>query len=338
VHLSDEELSEVAEGRQGGAAGGAEPAGDVAGHLRDCAQCRSEVAAMTDLLDALADLEQPALPPNVALRIDAVLAEAAGTRADNADAVMATAAVPAPDGPKPTDPAVPVEQAHTRLAPPDSTAPSSRASDGSATSPSHRHPPNPLPHNRRPTSRRSSGRRAPRRTVGWVLASVTILGGVVGLAAVLLSSPGRSTAGVTSSAAHGAVQGAPENPFDSQNGGGNDSAPAQSLLASWTKTTLADTLSLLPEPNGASADAHARALTAGPVSSLAATDIAQCLADPAEKGRQVLATTYGEFLSTPSVLVVYVNGDDPSSVYAVAFQAPCASTGYRVLAEGAVPK
>jgi hypothetical protein len=98
---------------------------------------------------------------------------------------------------------------------------------------------------------------------------------------------------------------------------------------------LADASGAIPEP---SASPSARALTAGPNSSLAQTEIGQCLTAPAEKGRRVLATSYGVFLGEPSVLVVYANGDGSSSVYAVAYQAPCASTGYHVLAEDTVPR
>ena len=112
------------------------------------------------------------------------------------------------------------------------------------------------------------------------------------------------------------------------------SADTMATLASWTKSALAAAAS--PTPAGSSASEHPHALSTAPDSSAAA--IAQCLTNPAEQGRRVLASSYGTLLGKPAVLIVYAIGDGSQSVDAVAYQAPCASTGYLVLAAGTVPK
>jgi hypothetical protein len=73
THLSTEDLSALAEGSQPGAEGAAE-------HLLACAGCRAEVDAISELLTAFADFEAPALPREVAIRIDAALAREVASR------------------------------------------------------------------------------------------------------------------------------------------------------------------------------------------------------------------------------------------------------------------
>lgn len=153
MHLSAEELSEVAEGRQEGAQAGVGPASDVTAHLRDCARCRDEADAVADLLAALADLERPTVPQDVAARIDAALADAA--RADAA-----------------------------------STVDSRR--DGAAHPVADR-PPSRSPETRRPASRGSSSRRSLRRVAGWSLGSLALVGAVAGLATVISSQNGATS-------------------------------------------------------------------------------------------------------------------------------------------------
>jgi hypothetical protein len=119
------------------------------------------------------------------------------------------------------------------------------------------------------------------------------------------------------------------------NGAVGGNADAMATLASWTKSALAASSS---GPGGASPSEHPHALSTAPESSVAAAAIAQCLANPATHGRQVLGTSYGVFLGKSAVLIVYALGDGSQSVDSVVYQAPCASTDYLILAEGTVPK
>ena len=316
VHLSAEELSEVAEGRQEGAQGGVGPAPDVVEHLRDCAQCRDEADAMADLLAALADLEQPTIPQDVALRIDAALAQAALIGAPPAD--------------------VSAEDGAARAAAEGSSAPASASTHsgpgpGTPSAPSHgsRRPPSPPPETRRPASRGASSRRSLRRVAGWTLGSLALVGGLAGLATVIGSQSGTSTSSGSASSASGAGR-MPENP-SVQNAVPDAGAAAQSMLVTWTKLVLS-----AATPPAAGSGAHANALEGIGGSSVAAASVSQCEANPAFAGRHLVGATSGLYGTTPTVLVVYANGDGSRSVYAVAYVAPCAPSDYRVLAQGTV--
>jgi len=324
VHLSADELSEVAEGRQEGAQGGVGPAANVAEHLRDCAQCQDEAAAMTDLLTVLADLEQPTMPEHVALRIDAALAEAARTDLPSVGTSLRDAA--------PVDETAPQATADESSAPASVSTPSG-ASPGTTPGHSHasRRPPSPLPETRRPPSRSSSSRRSLRRVAGWTLGSLALVGGLTGLATVIGSQNSNSASSTGVTAGSGAARN-PENP-SVQNGIPNADSSAQSTLVTWTESVLSGT----PTAAGSSGE-HAHELSSGPASALAAGSVPQCEANPAFAGRQVVGATSGLFGATPAVLVVYANGDGSRTVYAVAYAAPCAPSDYRVLAQGTVPE
>jgi hypothetical protein len=85
THLSEDELATVADGSQGLAAA-------RAGHLEDCADCRDLVASAEELRGVLASLSRPALPQDVALRIDAALARESDARRTQADPAPTRAA------------------------------------------------------------------------------------------------------------------------------------------------------------------------------------------------------------------------------------------------------
>ena len=323
MHLSAEELSEVAEGRQEGAQSGVEPAADVAEHFRDCAQCRDEADAMADLLAALADLEQPPIPRDVALRIDAALAQAALEQAASID--MAPTDASPEDGP-----------ARATAEASSTPASASTLSDGTPGTPSahphgSRRPPSPPPETRRPASRSGSSRRPLRRVAGWTLGSLALVGGLVGLATVIGSQSGSNTSGGSASAASGAGR-LPGNP-SVQNAVPNGGSAAQSMLVAWTKLVLSGAT-----PSAAGSGLHANSLEGIPSSSVAAASVSQCEANPAFAGRRLVGATSGLYGTTPTVLVVYANGDGSRSVYAVAYVAPCAPSDYRVLAQGTVPE
>lgn len=360
-HLSAEELSDAAEARQHGAVDGPEPSQDVAEHLAGCGQCQAEVEAMADLLAALGQLEQPPIPANVAQRIDAALAEAARTSSalafpaaasDAAATRTAEASTSSRDsGTSGSDSGSSATPGTEDVA---GTRPSSAAEDGSAVLPegddlvgsrlssgsssasrSERRPPSLGADRRRPDAR-PAGRRSLRRALSWTLASLVVLGGAAGLATTLLSSSGGSASGPSASAARGSAPLPSGNTQPLRNNGAESSnGDVMATLTSWTKSALAASAS---GPANPSPSEHPHALSTAPNSSVAAAAVAQCLANPATQGRKVLGTSYGVFLGKSAVLVVYALGDGSSSVDSVVYQAPCASTGYLVLAEGTVPK
>jgi predicted anti-sigma-YlaC factor YlaD len=305
------------EGRQEGAQGDAGPAQDVVEHLRDCAQCRDETDVMAELLDALADLEQPALPPEIALRIDAALAQAA--RDDEALSSGATPHASLSDS-------APLDEAAEDSTP---TSVGVDAPSGHSSAPTR--PPSSPSGTRRPASHNAPSRRRLRRSAGWALASLVLVGGVVGLGTVLGSQSKSSTSGGAASAASGATR-YPDKSLVQNGAVGGDSS-AQAMLAAWTKSVLG-TSTASP---GSAAGEHSNALTTAPMSSLDAASVSQCEANPAFASRHVVGATYGSFGTTPAVLVVYADGDGSRSVYAVAYAAPCAPSEYRVLAQGTVP-
>jgi len=326
VHLSAEELSEVAEGRQEGAQRDMGPAPDVAEHLRDCERCRDEADAMAGLLAALADLEQPSIPEGVALRIDAALAQAALIDEPSADAAF-------------QDGASFQSSAPFRDGAPHSTAESTSGPASVPARSGHAHgsrrPPNQLPETRRPASRGSSShgsasRRSLRRVAGWSLGLLAFASALTGLATVLTSQGGTASSGSASSAS--GVGRNPENP-SMQNAVPDAGSAAQSMLAAWTKAVLSGT----PTAAGSSGE-HAHVLSSPPASALATGSVSACEANPAFAGRQIVGATSGLFGATRAVLVVYANGDGSRSVYAVAYAAPCAPSDYRVLAQGTVPE
>jgi len=61
-----------------------------------------------------------------------------------------------------------------------------------------------------------------------------------------------------------------------------------------------------------------------------------CVADPRFAGRKLLAVREGTYQGSPAELVVYANGDDTSTVYALAYATPCGPSDFRVLDSGVV--
>ncbi len=363
AHLSAEELSDVVEARQGGALDGLEPAQDVAEHLEACAQCQADVETMAELLSTLGQLEQPPVPADVALRIDAALAEAARTSAtlglptaasgaavthtadaatrgegsDVAGAEASSAARSAAEDHPAASQHLPEAEASSAASGDGEHLVGSRpSSGGSPASRSDRRPPSLGPGKRHPDSQRPGSRRSLRSALGWTVASLVLLGGAAGLATAVLSSSGGSTSGASASGVRGTAPFPPENSQALRNNGAESgNGDVLTALASWTKSALAASS---PAPTNVGPSEHPHALTTAPTSAAAAAAIAQCLANPARQGRQVLGTSYGVFLGKPAVLVVYAIGDGSQAVDSVAYQTPCASTDYLILAEGTVPK
>lgn len=107
THLSAEDLSALAEGAQPSAAGAGE-------HLRECADCRGEVDAISELLAQFEEWDAPAIPQEVAIRIDAALARESAAR-ERESGHPAAAAVTSPRETSPSSmPAVSVPAADSR--------------------------------------------------------------------------------------------------------------------------------------------------------------------------------------------------------------------------------
>ncbi len=310
IHPSTEDLSALAEGAEPGADG-------VAAHLQDCAACRAEVDAISDLLTAFAELDTPALPQEVAIRIDAALVResmaraaqpGAGTGVDNAGfinsalngAVLNNAASKsAASGSPELDDAVSGSATPTQ-------SPSSPGADAAGSS-------------QRPKQPRGS-RRARWRGLGWGLASLVLVAGGLSLAFDLTSSSvGGSASSASGSAARGPKAATTE-------------IPLAQLAAPGTMAAVAPLVQLVKEilPTSDSSYGPVNGDDAGTVEGTG------CAADPRFSKYKRLATANRAYQGTAATVVVYANGTNSSSVYAVAYATPCSVSNYRVLAEGVV--
>ncbi len=89
THLSVDDVSALAEGAQPSAA-------DAGEHLLACAACRGEVEAVSELLAQFEQWDAPAIPQEVAIRIDAALARESAARAQTSGDTAPTAHAAAP--------------------------------------------------------------------------------------------------------------------------------------------------------------------------------------------------------------------------------------------------
>jgi hypothetical protein len=259
VHPSTEDLSALAEG--------AEPAAEgVAAHLEDCAACRAEVDAISELLTAFAEWDAPALPQEVAIRIDAALVRESMARAAEVD--LASDAADAKDA---------VQR------------------------------PQSSPRGRRP---------ARWRGLGWGLASLALLAGGLTLAVDLTSSSAGSSTASGASALSSSRDSS--GPMAQRQLAAPGTMIATAPLVVWVKEILPTRTSGKAGPN------------------TAVENGSPCLSDPKFIGYKRLASTDGTYDGTGATLVVYANGGDSSSVYAVAYAKPCTASSFPVLAEGVV--
>ncbi|MGH6657830.1 MAG: hypothetical protein ACRDVE_21800 [Actinocrinis sp.] len=258
VHLSAEDLSALAEGAQPGVAG-------ADGHLADCAACRAEVDAISELFAAFEILDTPPMPTDVAIRIDAALARESADRA-KAPASYNGAASPMANA----------------------------------------------------TVRRR--RWLTSRGLGWALASlVVVAGGTTAIVSALSSGGGTTASSASASAgsAAGPAKAQAQSPGDTsapmqsygQSGGGASS----SMLSAWVQQTLSAV--------------HPDAGLSSP-----------CFNDPGFTGKPRVTAANGTFNGEPATLVVYANGNNASTVFAVAYATPCAPGSYHVLSEGVFNK
>jgi hypothetical protein len=208
THLSAEDLSALAEGAQPSAEGAAE-------HLLECAACRGEVDAMSELLAQFEEWDAPAMPQEVAIRIDASLARESAARAATAEHPAAAAAA---------------ARASEAAASPEGTLSGSAQSGTSSAGDA-------------PKPRRRRWRPAP--GLVWSLAALVLIAGGLGLIIKLSSSS-------TSVSANSASGSAASQPFASTRSpevfgpgaGGENSLPSAPVLASgsplavWTDQAL----------------------------------------------------------------------------------------------------
>lgn len=271
THLSTEDLSALAEGAQPSAAGAAE-------HLLECAACRGEVDAISELLAQFEMWDAPAIPQEVAIRIDAALARESAARAQAAGSGIGEKA----------------DRARASTSPAEALVPS------------------------RTTTNVRRRRRFPVQGLGWALASLVVIAGGLGLILKVASSSSQSEGASTASGSTAQRNAAPYNANPGL--GGAETAPtmvaSSSLLATWTTQALSSHRSAYGESAG----------------SLCGS------ADPAYANHQLLAMTTGPYEGTPSMLVVYANPNDPSTVLAVVYATPCTAANYHVLASGLVAK
>ena len=300
AHLSVEDLSALAEGAQPSAAGAAE-------HLLGCDACRAEVDAMSELLAQFEEWDVPAMPQEVAIRIDAALARESAARAATSGHPAALA--------RGREASTSSGAASVGTGAPETALPES-TSVGS-TSPGNTGPAAKSPRSATDSRRR---RRLPARGLGWALASLILIAGGVSLALNL------HTSGTQASSSTAAGSGAAQ-PYAATNGGqgmngpqAQDSSPralalraASAQLSAWTKQALSNHR---PE----------------------ATLDSPCLSDPAFSGSHVVAIASGPYNGTPATLVVYANPSDASTVTAVVYATPCTAKNYRVLDQGVVTK
>lgn len=300
THLSAEDLSALAEGAQPSAAGAAE-------HLQECATCRGEVDAMSDLLAQFEEWDAPPIPQDVAIRIDAALARESAARAATSGHPAAVAR-PGQESASPTN----------------ALSPASAPSDGESPD---RKPPAATSSGNGSRSRRRRWRPAP--GLGWALATLVLVAGGLGLIVKFAAS-----SGIQASSNSGASGSAATKPFASQrspalngansgpeaNGGAQSSAPlslppqaASSPLATWTDQALS-------------------------VHKVGAMLASPCLDDPAFVGNHALAVANGNYNGSPATLVVYANPSSLATVIAVVYATPCVTNSYRVLDSGLVAK
>ncbi len=271
-------------------------------HLTGCADCRETVDALTEVRTLLAAAEPPALPEDVAARIDAALAAAAAP---------AEPAPTAPTGPAPTRPA------------PTGSAPTGSGSKTPSTAPPAR-----------PAAATGPGRTRPRRRRALLLGSAAaLLALALGGTFLSLSSSQRQDLSATAdagrpaagSAAPGAAESSAGTKTDRSTGG---TVYQDDLLAAQVRQLLA----------GAAATGPARPVkpSAGPGSGAGATDPSKVpgttAVPPAEGGQgltgggrstpacpapstgALLATDRGSYAGAPVDVLVYALPDRPDQL------------------------
>lgn len=204
THLSVEDLSALAEGAQPSAV-------DAHEHLLECAACRGEVDAISELLAQFEDWDAPTIPREVAIRIDAALVRESAARAETLGAA-----------------------AGSDSAEPGSAAPSRSATTSGSTG----------------VGRSTRRHWLPARGLAWALASLVLIAGGFGLVLKLASTGGSSGAGASSASGtvNSAMrpEAGPNGQYSESRGAAQTPtlAAPNSRLAQWTRQVLAGERSL----------------------------------------------------------------------------------------------
>jgi len=319
THLSTEDVSALAEGAQPSAQGAAE-------HLARCAVCRGEVDAMSELLAQFEEWDTPAMPQEVAIRIDAALARESAARAATAGHPAAAAnalEASAASGTAPSASTPPGNTSPAGTSP--AGTPSGNASAGSGF------PGSASPASSSPGSKPSGDDARPRRRfwrpspgLSWAAAALVLIAGGLGLIVKLSISSAQSSQNSVASSGSGS---AAQQPFTAQR--------SPELNAPDTRDQPAPSSSTVRAPNSALAVWTTQTLSEHHMGAMLDPS---CLADPKFADSHQLATAAGSYGGQVAMLVIYANPQNPATVRAVIYASPCSSGNFRVLDEGLVAK
>ncbi|WP_329582105.1 hypothetical protein OG500_19875 [Kitasatospora sp. NBC_01250] len=282
---------------------GAEEAAALRSHLADCEECSETLAALAELTGLLAADPPPAMPADVAQRLDAAIAAAIAEPA------------PADNHAVPSTPKSSTAPAKATSTPKSSTAPGRVAGTAPpGTARQHTGPGRPRP------------RRSRVRLLAAAVACLAVLGG--GTAAVLagLASTADRSANDASAAGHPAASYAV--PSTSAPQGGTSASPFTPAGPAFTASGLPDQLrTLLPAASGNLP--HASSEQAAPDHASPATaPLPVCVesAVAGHQGEQPLLVTHGSFQGAPVDVYVFRISDDPAHLDVFLLAAGCATT------------
>jgi hypothetical protein len=270
-------------------------AATVRSHLADCAECSDALTALTELTELLAADQPPAMPQDVAQRLDAALAAAA--------AEAAPSGTPTASGP-PAPPPSPATSAERR--------PAVAAPPGTAR------------------QQTGPGRTRPRRSrvrlLAAAVACLAILGG--GTAAVLagLGNAGSTPSGNVAAADHSAASYAPSGrPTAQGNDGSSALTPAGPEL---TAAGLPEQIRLLLPTTTTGNLPHASSEQAAPAPSPSPAALPACVASAltGHQGEQPLLVTHGSYQAAPVDVYVLRISDDPAHLEVFLLTPGCATT------------
>ncbi|GAB2689088.1 hypothetical protein [Kitasatospora kifunensis] len=276
----------------------------VRSHLADCAECSDTLAALTELTELLAADQPPAMPQDVAQRLDAALAAAAAEAAPSGPPTASGTPSPAPFPSPPALPALPATPTERR---PALTAPPGTARQQSGPG-------------------RTRPRRSRARLLAAAVACLAVLGG--GTAAVLadLGNAGSSPSSNVAAADHSVASYAPSGEPTMQ---GNDRPSAITPAGpEFTAAGLPEQIRLLLPTAPSGNLPHASSEQAVPEPSRSAAALPACVASAftGHQGEQPLLVTHGSYQAAPVDVYVFRISDDPAHLEVFLLTPGCAGT------------